>query len=191
MYLGFSFVTQWAYVAVCTSLHYIKAVGSSSYQFWKKPPPQILCSWWQTLNRLHPLQLVKKLHKIPGTTGLHIPFLAERATTGLREHTELEVMNKWEEMHRTKRDGDVSESQELCWRGFQIHKGGTKHRTSIRTGSKFSGRRSEELCKALPVQCHLVTLGVISRVQGAPLSYVRQWLKDGHLQCRLEPAPHW
>lgn len=164
-------------VGICSSL-YFPALHKNCRQFFipvlEKATSTDTLQLMTNIERLHPLQLVKKLHKIPGTTGLHIPFLAERATTGLREHAELEVMNKWEEMHRTKRDGDVSESQELCWRGFQIHKGGTKHGTSIRTGSKFRGRRSEELCKALPVQCHLVTLGVISRVQGAPLSYVRQ-----------------
>lgn len=53
-------------------------------------------------------------------------------------------------------------------------KEGTKHRTSIGMGSKFRGKRSEELCKALPAHCHLITLGVISRVSPGGSSQLRE-----------------
>lgn len=41
-------------------------------------------------------------------------------------------------------------------------------------GSKFRGEKSEELCEALPAECHLVTVDVISRVSPEGSSQLRE-----------------
>lgn len=135
-YLGFSFVAQ---RTLCSSLYF--PAGSSSFPFWKKPPPQILCSWWQTLNNLHPLKLVKKLHKIHNTRGFHIPFIAERATTRPREQTELYSWKWWINGKRCTELKELEMSQNHRSFTGEDFKKGTKHKTKHWNGEQSQGQK--------------------------------------------------